>query len=113
MPKSIGIAYFAGLFEGEGTIRTDRYYWYKGKKKERKTHQIKLRIQMTDLEPLMRAQSIMGGRIQGPYHYKKENHKKYWAYDIDGNKNVKMVCGLIWGYLSPRRQEQLKEAKKL
>jgi hypothetical protein len=126
--RSEDIAYFAVLFEGEGTVRTDRFYWDRNhNKKIRKTPQIKLRIAMTDYEPLLKLKLTLGGRINGPYQSilfslpgfvsnpnKKgnkliENYKKYWTFDIDSPKLLKSIVPLIRPYLSPRRQKQLQE----
>jgi len=111
--KSEDIAYFAGLFEGEGTVFIAKYYWLKdGKKRIRKTPQMKLRISMTDKEPLLRVQLSIGGRINGPYQYKKcknslEKYKQFWVLDFDSPLLVKEIIKNIAVYMSPRRLKQL------
>lgn len=104
-------AYFAGLFEGEGTICTGRFYYLDGQKKQRITPQIKLRIGMTDREPLERAARYLGGgRLAGPYGpYRKDSDKIFWILDIDSPPLVRATVRAIWDYLSPRRQAQLSE----
>lgn len=106
--KSEDIAYFCGLFEGEGTVAVARFYWLKdGKKRIRKTPQKKIRIAMTDKEPLLRVQLTIGGRINGPYKYKNDNFKQFWTFDIDSPILIKEIIPLMLPYLSPRRINQL------
>jgi hypothetical protein len=106
--KSSDIAYFAGLFEGEGTVFTNKFYWNKdGVKHVRKSPQTKIRIAMTDKEPLERIVNTIGGRINGPYRYGKENYKPFWILDIDSPTLVRELANLMAEYLSPRRKEQL------
>lgn len=112
--KSIDIAYLAGLYEGEGTLHVARYYWVNGEKRLRKTPQPKMRITMTDKEPLERVQKTIGGRINGPYQYKKgpesvEHYKQFWILEFDSPGFVREICSSIKKYLSPRRLSQLQE----
>lgn len=107
--KSEDIAYFAGLFEGEGTVRVDGFYWVKGQRRIRRTPQVKIRIGMTDIEPLERVQQTIGGRINGPYQDKGHQWKPYYLLDIDSPKLMRELVPAIWPLLSPRRRAQFGE----
>ena len=114
MINAIDIAYAAGLFEGEGTLRIDRYFrTRKGEKRVRITPQLKLRVCMTDEAPVRRFAVIFNGRVHGPYQYSKgvkskEHYKPYWLADVDSPPMVSLAIREMWSFLSPRRQEQLK-----
>ena len=104
------IAYGAALFEGEGTIQVNRYHYANdGIKKVRETPQVKIRINMTDLEPLQCMLDNFGGRINGPYKY-KYNKKQFWVWDLDSPRIVANFLDAIADYLSPRRLEQIEAA---
>ena len=93
MGLSSDIAYFAGLFEGEG--------WVNGKTG---TNTWRLGINMTDLEPLQESLRIMGGKINGPYDRTKYGAKKLiYSWTLHGYENVERVYKLIKRFLSPRR----------
>lgn len=108
--KSTDVAYLAGLYEGEGTVRVDRSFWTRQcVRRTRLTPQIKLRIGMTDREPLERLLATIGGRINGPY-VAEAKHKPWWIWDLDSPPLVRVVVTAIYPLLSPRRQRQLDEA---
>lgn len=101
------VAYLAGLFEGEGTVYTELHYWNgRHERRLRLTPQFKLRINMTDLEPLQRVQVAFGGRMHGPYRYGPAHHKPKWIWDADG-KLAHTIAAAIYPMLSPRRQAQI------
>ena len=106
MPQLRGtdVAYTAGLFEGEGCFFSTRHWYRNGQKFLRKTPQLGLRVGMTDLEPLLRMQTVWGGTINGPYH--QENRKPKWVWNVYKFELVQAAIAAWWGYLSPRRQEQ-------
>lgn len=106
--KSEDVAYAAGLFEGEGSVTVARsFYTRRGEKRTRKTPQVKLRVAMTDKEPVERFATIFGGRVNGPYKYQKSHYKQYWVADIDSPPKVKLAIEAMLPFLSPRRRGQL------
>jgi hypothetical protein len=99
MNTEAGIAYCAGLYEGEGSLITPS------------RGSARLAVQMTDLEPLQKFQSIMGGRISGPFtDRKRPGRKPWWCYAISNWGEVSKVIILIRPWLSPRRQARIDEA---
>lgn len=100
------IAYAAGLFEGEGTIASGSktFRTASGELRDRLTPQFSFAIGMTDLEPLERWQEAMGGigKIYGPYF------KQHWRLYLCKKAEIIQACELMWPYLSPRRQEQIR-----
>lgn len=117
----VDIAYCAGLFEGEGCLSTriQRNYRRKGidrwgniniKKPagtltKSKCPQFRLIVDMTDLQPLQKLQSVFGGHITGPTR-KKLSTKPVWHYGIYAREMVLDTMNRLWQYLSPRRREQ-------
>lgn len=118
MPSAVDIAYSAGLYDGEGTVQLAKYYWANGNGKQlRKTPQIKIRITMTDLEPLQRMQRIWGGNLLGPYQYAKvkgkpkEKYKPFWIWEICSQPLAKLFIKLISPWLCQRRIKQFNSLK--
>lgn len=95
--------YCAGLFEGEGSIRSyqqrdkyNSYYAYIG-----------LSVDMTDLEPLELFEDIMQvGKIYGPYYRTNKEAKPIYRYYVASYQEVKYVVDSIYGWLSTRRKLQ-------
>jgi len=101
------IAYLAGLYEAEGSFCVIRFYWEKGEKHPRQTPQPKIKIKMTDVEPLERLQSVFGGNLQGPYkNGRDERRKPYYDWNLQSPPKVKELIELMWDWLSPRRRRQ-------
>jgi hypothetical protein len=102
-------AYCAGLYEGEGNIFS---LIIKDKLKDgtdaRPYRAIKLRISMTDREPLDLFDDIMGfGRVDGPTQKGSKHYKPMFCYEITGFERVQFVVCQMWDWLSPRRKEQI------
>ena len=102
-PTPEQVAYAAGLFEGEGSIDRSKHasgkYVYP-----------RLQIAMVDREPLDRFQSIMGGRLHGPYKHRRrkgsQKWKVYWKWSVNGWADFDRVMILMRPWLSPRRLAQ-------
>jgi len=75
--RAEGIAWAAGVFEGEGCVCSDG-------------SRVILRVQMTDFDVMARFASIMGfGRLYGPYEQRnaRDGHvrKPFWAWVAYGD----------------------------
>jgi len=105
--KPEDVAYLAGLYEGEGTFWLERFYWVKGEKRVRQTPQPRLRIVMTDVEPLERIHLTFGGNLHGPYRNGKDEYKRVYIWSVQSQVKVKELKELMWPWLSPRRRKQL------
>lgn len=111
-----GLAYCAGLYEGEGTVgcyiskssnltRPNGKIYVQGPRR-----QIRLSIRMSDLEPLYYFADITNaGKLSGP-HYTKLGNKSMYMYRAFTFEHVQYIMTLLWSHLSPRRKEQFKLA---
>lgn len=101
-PSEAEIAYAAGLFEGEGSVCLQK------PTRNGHTPNVRLTINMTDLEPLQRIQSIFGGRVTGPYA-RGEGRKDMWRWCLSQVIGVRKAASLMFPWLSPRRQQRMAE----
>jgi hypothetical protein len=103
-------AFTAGLFEGEGTVTCSRHYWGRrgSGKRLRQTPSIRLRIQMTNIEPLERIAAICGGYINGPYQH-PGNRRPVYVWTLGNVAAIQDVVAVMWEWLSLQRQAQLGE----
>ena len=104
----VDIAYFAGLFEGEGSVRKPN--------KATTWGAWQIAIAMTDKEPLERVSKIFGGTVKGPYNHKAPEGKVYkphYRWYLHGYRTVKEIYDLIKSFLSPRRISQFEEAPSI
>lgn len=90
-------AYVAGLFEGEGWVGTHP------------NGPPRMAVNMSDLEPLVRIQTLLGGHITGPY-IRNPAHKPLWSWRQQGFGPVEVARRLLGPWLSPRRLAQFDTA---
>lgn len=103
MTKREGAIWFAGLFEGEGSISPDKVRG--GRRRWRLT------IGSTDLDVLLKARRAIGlGRITGPYGKKGVHRKPYWHWSAHSRADVYAALAMIFGFLGERRQARAREA---
>lgn len=102
-----------GLFEGEGSIVTNRY----GRSKH---GQVVLTIQVTDKDILQRFYNIVKvGNLRGPYNNKGPNthkgqiYKKVWVWSCGTSVDVIKLLTRWLPLLGKRRKQKAKEAIKL
>ena len=86
------IAWFAGLYEGEGTIR-----WNSGA-----VHMV---IGSTDHDVLLRVQRTVGGCVNGPYH--RPPRKPVWYWSLNNWREVIPLAEAILPLLGARRRAQV------
>ena len=90
----MSIEWAAGIFEGEGTIRT-----YKPK-----SGTYSVAVRMTDIDVLEKFQSIVGGSISLQQTcYSKPYHKTIWTWYICNKKGVRAFLTRVLPYLGLRR----------
>ncbi len=93
MYNDIDVAWFAGLFEGEGTFKIEKESYAGG-----------LAIQMTDLDVLEKVQSIFGGKVTQSYDRKDKPHWKTcykWSCSVSESD---VIVPLLLPYLGARRK---------
>lgn len=92
MYTEIELAWFCGLFEGEGS-----FYFLYGKPKG-------LQITMTDLDVLEKVQRLFGGRIHVASRNDAKPHwKKCWRWHCNIS-DARVLVPLMMPYLGERRQ---------
>ena len=94
-------AWFAGLFEGQGTAvyhRTAR-------------HRARLQLKSSDEDVVKLAQVRVGGKVFGPYQYRYRDgieRKAFWIWVSDG-LDPRDLAAEIWPWLGERRRSRLAE----
>jgi len=99
------LGYAVGLFEGEGSVsRTTT-------NPKNPWHSAVMTVVMTDLEPLERLRSILGGTISGPFLVKSPPgagpRKPRWSWRVQSWRDINAIGAVLRPHLSPRRQSQL------
>lgn len=98
MYNDLDIAWFTGLFEGEGTFHIARETYAGG-----------LAIQMTDLDVLERVQKIFGGKVVKSYeHLDKPHWKTCYKWTCSVREADKLIP-LMLPLLSIRRTQRALE----
>ncbi len=99
--KLTGVAWAAGLFEGEGCITGNIRY----------PKQRHLAIAMTDRDVMENFVKIVGyGNLKGPYN--RPLRKPYWNWFIAKRIEVVRIVNLFLPYLGERRGTKAIEALK-
>lgn len=89
----------AMLLEGEGSFDIS---WPTG------SLQLKIRCQMTDLEPLEKLHRWCGGYLNGPYT-SSNGIKDFWVWQLASRKELILFLTKIKPLMSPRRQRQIQK----
>ncbi|MGH7748562.1 MAG: hypothetical protein ACREQ5_27955, partial [Candidatus Dormibacteria bacterium] len=94
-------AWFAGLFEGQGTVVYHRSA----------RHRVRLQLKSSDADVVKLAQSRIGGNVFGPYQYRYRDgieRKAFWIWVSDG-LDPRDVAAEMWPWLGERRRSRLEE----
>lgn len=97
--REIELAWAAGFLDGEGSflfiIRSD----------DRGRGRLTVQASQSDIRPLEKLISILGGRIYGPYSH--AIGKPYWEWRIGTEETVLATFDILLPYLSEPKQEQI------
>ena len=94
-----GLAWAAGLFEGEGCIAHSK------PSKSRPRHQWFLVVASTDLDVLERLSEVTGmGSITGPFE--RGSNKVHWVWRVTRREHVYALLAALYPWLGKRRQER-------
>lgn len=95
--------WFAGWFEGEGTIFYTR--------RNRKFGGVYLRMSggSTDVDTIQFIHDNFGGHMKGPFFLKNEKHRPIWHWYLTETDKVAELAKEIYSYLSSRRKAQVDE----
>ena len=94
-------AWFAGLFEGQGTAVYHRSA----------RHRVRLQLKSADEDVIHLVQARIGGNVFGPYQYRYRDgveRKAFWIWVSDG-LDPRDVAAEIWPWLGERRRIRLGE----
>jgi hypothetical protein len=92
-------AWAAGFFDGEGYIGVNA----SGAKGANK--RLHIQVCQTQDGPLERLQTVIGGKIYGPYN-KKGPRLPYKQLHVDGFERVQYAVCLLWPWLSSPKRSQ-------
>lgn len=89
------IAWAAGLFEGEGCIRTT-------------PETAQLSLAMSDEDVVRRFLAVIGiGAVYGPtVDKRKPTYKPMWKWCVGGSAKVQAVLAALWAFLGERRKKK-------
>jgi hypothetical protein len=91
-----GLAWAAGLFEGEGCIGFSKT-----------VGQWQLIVASTDEDVLQRLLEVTGcGTLRGPL---ERGHKPYWIWSVSRRTHVYALLVALYPWLGQRRQERARE----
>lgn len=94
-------AWFAGLFEAQGTAAYHRSA----------RHRVRLQFKSTDEDVVKLTHARIGGKVFGPYQYRYRDgieRKAFWLWVSDG-LDPREVAAEIWPWLGERRRSRLSE----
>lgn len=88
IPSQVEIAYFAGLFDGEGTVNIAQRK--RKRKRCRIAYKLSIQIGLAHLPVLEKIKEIWQiGSINGPYQ--KKDYKPQWRWDAESNQAAKIL----------------------
>lgn len=109
MNKREGIAWAAGIFEGEGCFTFSA--------PGRRLPSPFVRVQMTDKDVIEKFASVVErGTVLGPYFYEGENYrmtKPQWSWSLNGYDGFVYIRKLFWPYLCERRRQRALEIEQI
>jgi len=104
--SELGIAWAAGLFEGEGSVSCVPMKHNGDYSRGYYTRHVC--VSMTDYDVLVKLQHATGlGKIRGPYQDARRNAKPIWVWSASGYSEMVEALRLFSPYLSSRRLDQV------
>lgn len=100
--NSIDLAYFAGLFDGEGCIQILHYKPQTGKRTEQ--HTLSCKVNMTNKESVEQFLAFGGSMCQHKASQKNPTWKDQWIWTVNSNKAVSFLKTLL-PFLKLKRAE--------
>lgn len=111
--KETELAWAAGFFDGEGSAFFGQGNRGKNSAGRLTYTTLKLDVTQTELAPLERFRTAVGGigSIYGPYR-NKTSKKDYWRFMVYGYEKYKSVMEQLWPYLGQTKRNQLERHLK-
>lgn len=69
-----------------------------------------MQVWSTDKDVLVRLQTILGGRVYGPYAPKGLGKKPIWTWLLQSVEEIKAVCAQLLPWLGERRSQDMRHA---
>ena len=98
MDNKLFVAWFAGFFEGEGTITVPT------ETSGSKSCQCAIMLHAKDIELLHRVTKNMGGKVYGPYV--RKNGSDYCQWRVNKIKDIYRILRAIYPFMGVRRRNQ-------
>lgn len=98
------LAWVAGLLEGEGCFLLVP----KRTKSGGSYFSARVSCNMTDLDVLQRLQSLIGGRICGPYNDNPSRHKDHYRWNLHRRGEIEVLLRALLPLMGTRRSEKIK-----
>lgn len=99
------LAWAAGLFDGEGTVRA-----FKEKRVAGDRWYVRLSVAQGHPAVLERFIAAVGfGKLNGPYRARGRKNV-LWSATVDGHERAQAAVGLLWRWLSPVKRAQARQA---
>lgn len=103
------LAWCAGLADGEGCWMVNKLK-KEGKNKIYKYNRPRFEITQNDRRVLDRfLKTVKVGKVHGPWKHSSGKSKPYYRYVVNGIKSTKLVTNLLFPWLSPIKQMQVKK----
>jgi intein/homing endonuclease len=102
MPTSEEWAWFAGLFEGEGSLsrcRPKKGAW-------------RLSLRMTDKDVIQRVASMLGGAMYDNRDRRKATHKQAWSWQEGSQSRINEIVTAIYPLMGARRKAKMDEFRE-
>jgi hypothetical protein len=103
MPSGEEIAWFAGLFEGEGSLsraRPNGGCW-------------RMTLRMTDEDVVRRVHGLFGGQVYDDRRDRKNyKHKRAWQWQLGSQAEIDALLDLIYPHMGVRRRAKMDEFRE-
>lgn len=103
------LAWAAGFFDGEGSTGCN---WQKNHPNGNRYRYLRMQVDQVEPTTLQRLQSILGGKLTGPYSPRNINHSPHWHWVITSFEEVQFTVCRLWPWLSKPKRNQIKIAVK-
>ena len=95
------VAWFAGLFEGEGSLSRNR---------PNPNSSWRMSLKMADRDIISRIKEIFGGKMYDePHHHINPNHKDLFLWQLSTQKEISDIVIAIYPFMGKRRQAKMDE----
>lgn len=99
MPSDLEVAWFSGLFEGEGCLG------YYADKRNPSTGSVRLYVESTDKDIIDKIHFLFGGKVwESNYPSKPKQNKPSWRWGVSSKPEVRKLIRALYPFLGNRRK---------